>query len=115
MIHFSLFLGYGLQNQLRSIENLKITSPKHHINITIISKCGKNATNWYGHMYLAIKAVTKKLNDLDEDEVILFTNGLMSHVVSYNSTQSLRFKNHISFAKLVWTSNWYITLFWTLI
>jgi hypothetical protein len=36
----------------------------------------------------------------------------MSHVVSYNSTQSLRFKNHISFAELVWTYNWYITLFW---
>jgi hypothetical protein len=52
-------------------------------------------------MYLAIKAVKKKLNDFDEDEVILFTNGLMSHVVSYNSTQSLRFKNHISFAELV--------------
>jgi hypothetical protein len=57
----------------------------------------------------------KKLNDLDEDEVISFTNGLMSHVVSYNSTQSLRFKNHISFVELVWTSNWNITLFWTLI
>jgi hypothetical protein len=33
-------------------------------------------------MYLAIKAVTKKLNDLDENEVILFTNGLMSQLNS---------------------------------
>jgi hypothetical protein len=51
-------------------------------------------------MYLAVKPVTKKLDDLDEDEVILFTNGLMSHIVSYNSTQSLRFKNHITFSEI---------------
>jgi hypothetical protein len=75
----------------------------------------KNTTNWYGQLYLAVKPVTKKLDDLDEDEVILFTNGLMSHIVSYNSTQSLRFKNHITFSELVWTSDWYITLFWTLL
>ena len=37
----------------------------------------------------------------------LFTNGYISNIVSYNSTQTLRFKHHITFLNL------YELQFWT--
>ena len=47
--------------------------------------------------YIWVISLPKKLDDLDEVVYTLFTNGYMSYIVSYNSTQTLRFKYHITF------------------
>ena len=71
----------------------------------------KNAKNWHVNIYLGHKFATKKIDDLDEVVYTLFTNGYMSYRVSYNSTQTLRFKYHITFYENIWTSNLDITLY----
>ena len=57
-----------------------------------------------------LKGCHQKIRFFDKWEYTLFTNGYMSHIVSYNWTQTMRSKYHITFNKYVQTSNWNITL-----
>ena len=61
--------------------------------------------------YIWVVSLPQKIDDLDEVVYTLFTNGYMSYRVSYNATQTLRFKYHITFYENVWTSNLDITLY----